>query len=267
MRILDRRHLGKAIAGAAVAATATAVMVAVTLPGEASGSQSGTASAARQGTVTGQGGDTAGPAVVEDEPRQGPRGAGRDPLTDDELRRAERIATTGTFRADGENVHGKPGPQPLAADLAELSPREAASANPPRRAEVRYYDYEDDTYITRTVDLDSGKVERTDTQRGVQPPPSGEEVREAARLLIADPLGSGLKQDYRDATGKELTGPGQLTVTGFVYRVDAENPGPARLAECGEHRCVRLFTRVVNGPWIDVRQLVIDLSDRTVARL
>lgn len=266
MRIVNRRHLGKAVAAAAVAATATAVMVAVTLPGDASG-DTGTSRTAAQGATAERDGSAGRPAVVESAPREEAEGTGRDPLTDDELERAERIAASRSFRASGEDVHGKPGPQPLAADLAELSPEETGAADPPRRAEVRYYDYEDDTYITKTVDLDSGKVERTDTQRGVQPPPSGEEVREAARLLIADPLGEGLKKDYLDATGKELTGPGQLTVTGFVYRVDAENPGPRRLADCGEHRCVRLFTRVVNGPWIDTRQLVIDLSDRSVARL
>ncbi|MFH8366693.1 Tat pathway signal sequence domain protein [Streptomyces sp. NPDC018031] len=266
MRIVNRRHLGKAVAGAAVAATATAVMVAVTLPGGASG-DTGTERTAARGSAAEQDDRTGRPAVVESAPREGAEGAGRDPLTEDELERAERIALTRTFRDSGEDVHGKPGPQELAADLAELSPEEATAADPPRRAEVRYYDYEDDTYITRTVDLDSGKVERTDTQRGVQPPPSGDEVREAARLVIADPLGEGLRKDFLDATGRKLTGPEQLTVTGFVYRVDEENPGPERLAECGEHRCVRLFTRVVNGPWIDTRQLVIDLSDRSVARL
>jgi hypothetical protein len=37
------------------------------------------------------------------------------------------------------------------------------------------------------------------------------------------------------------------------------------LAVCGgEHRCVKLFTRVKNGPWIDTRHIVIDLSARKV---
>ena len=42
---------------------------------------------------------------------------------------------------------------------------------------------------------------------------------------------------------------------------------PAALDKCGEHRCVRLFPKVVNGPWIDARSFVIDLSARKVAEL
>ncbi|WKX74491.1 Tat pathway signal sequence domain protein [Streptomyces sp. XD-27] len=259
---MNRRHLGKVVAGAAVAVTAAAALVAVSLPGEASGD-------AQSPGVEADNSDQARqrPGVVAAAPPERAKGEGRDPLTDDELERARGIALGRGLRSGGEDVRGKPGPQQIATDLAEPAPAEVGAADPPRRADVTFYDYKDDAYITKTVDLASGKVERTDTQHGVQPPPTREEVAEAARLLIADPLGDGLRKDYQDATGRTLTGPGQLTVTGFVYRVDAENPGPDRLADCGRHRCVRLFTRVENGPWIDTRQLVVDLSDRKVARL
>ncbi|MEU5610001.1 Tat pathway signal sequence domain protein [Streptomyces sparsogenes] len=263
------RHLGKVVAGAAIAVTATAVMVGVTLPSDASGQERGAkGDGGPQGSTAEQSqSPRQRPAVVESAPEQGRTGTGRDPLTDDEMKRAQTIALTRGFRDSSENVTGGKGPQRLAVDLEELSPQEAAEADPPRRAEVSYYDYKDDTYVTKTVDLASGKVVHTDTQRGVQPPPTREEASEAVRLLIADKLGAGLKADYKDATSRALTGPDQLTVTGFVYRVDEENAGPAALADCGKHRCVRLFTKVVNGPWIDTRQLVIDLSDRTVHRL
>lgn len=91
-------------------------------------------------------------------------------------------------------------------------------------------------------------------------------MTEAARLLIADPLGAGLRADYKDATGKELTSPDQLTLNSMVYRA---TPGaqPGLLAKCGEHRCVRLFPKVRNGSWIDSRDLVIDLSARKVGTL
>jgi len=51
-----------------------------------------------------------------------------------------------------------------------------------------------------------------------------------------------------------------------VYRAV---PGgqPAVLDKCGEHRCVRLFPKVKNGPWIDARAFVIDLSARKIAKL
>jgi hypothetical protein len=136
----------------------------------------------------------------------------------------------------------------------------------PRRADVTYYDYRNDTLVTKTVDLETGKVEQTGTQRGVQPPPSRAENAEAARILIADPLGAGLKADYKDATGKALTSPDQLELSGGIYEA---SPGaqPAVLDACGTHRCVRLFSKVRNGPWIDTRDLVIDLSARKAAAL
>ncbi|NBM18080.1 Tat pathway signal sequence domain protein, partial [Streptomyces sp. GC420] len=133
--------------------------------------------------------------------------------------------------------------------------------------ELSYHDDKADTLVTKTVNLETGKVEQTDTQRGVQPPPTGAEAREAAELLIAAPLGKGLKADYKDATSKELTSADQLTVTGMVYQVSAERPGPASLGECGTHRCVTLFTKVKNGPWIDTRSLVVDLSARKVGSI
>ncbi|MEU4894544.1 Tat pathway signal sequence domain protein [Streptomyces sp. NPDC044780] len=266
MGTLIHRHLGKVMAGAAVAVTATAIMIGVTLPGSASGEESPgggpQGSAAEQGQAARQ-----LPGVVESAPEQQKTGTGRDPLTDDEIKRAQTLAVSRDFRMSSEDVKGSQGPERLSTDLAELGPDEVGAADAPRRAEVTYYDYRDDTYVTKTVDLRGGKVTGTDTQRGVQPPPNRDEAREAARLLIADKLGKGLKKDFKDATGKTLTSPDQLTVTGFVYRAGEGNPGPASVQDCGEHRCVRLFTRVTNGPWIDTRQLVIDLSAHKVAEL
>jgi hypothetical protein len=266
MRKMNHRHPGKVMAGAAMAVTATAVMIGVTLPDSASGKES--TGGGPQGSAAEQGQAATQPlGVVEDAPAQAKKGTGRDPLTDDEIRRARTLAVTRGFRDSSQDVTGDKGPERLSTDLAELEPAEVGAADPPRRAEVTYYDYTDDTYVTKTVDLGPGKVTDTDTQRGVQPPPSHDEAVEAVRLLLADQRGDGLKKDYKDATGRALTKPGQLAVTGFVYRAGVEGPGPASLRDCGKHRCVRLFTRVVNGPWIDARQMVIDLSARSVARL
>jgi hypothetical protein len=230
-----RRHLGKVVAGTGIAVAGTALMVGITLPGTAGADDSAggpgaarTAERAAQGRTPGgpEGQAAVEPGVVAEAPPEGERGIGRDPLTDDEV--------------------------------------DAADA--PRRADVTFYDYRDDTLVTRTVNLDTGKVERTLTQRGVQPPLSRAEDVEAAEILLADPLSAGLKADYKDATGRELTSPDQLALTSMVY---GSVPGaqPAALDACGEHRCARLFPKVVNGPWIDARHLVIDLSARKVAVL
>ena len=270
MRKIVHRHLGKMVAGAAIAVAGTAVMVGITLPGsagadESSGGLRGGSQAAQQ-AGQGQGQTAVEPGVVERAPAEGDKGTGRDPLTDDETKRVEQIALNRQLLTSGENVEGQRGPQRIGVDLADPEENELDDPNAPRRADVTFYDYKNDTLVTKTVNLDTGKIEKTGTQHDVQPPISRDEMTEAAKLLIADPLGAGLKADFKDATGKELASPDQLMLNSMVYRA---SPGaqPAVLDACGEHRCVRLFPKVKNGPWIDSRDLVIDLSARKVGKL
>jgi hypothetical protein len=266
VRKIVHRHLGKVVAGAAIAVAGTAVMVGITLPGSAGADESGS-SQGQAAQQAGQGQGAVQPGVVEEAPAEGDKGTGRDPLTGDELKRVEQIALNNQqlFRA-GEDVEGERGPQRIGVALAEPDANELDDPDAPRRADVTFYDYKSDELVTKTVNLDTGKVEQTGTQHGVQPPMSRAEMVEAAQLLIADPLGAGLKADYKDATGKELTSPDQLLLHSMVYRA---TPGaqPDVLAQCGEHRCLKLFPKVKNGPWIDARDLVIDLSARKVAKL
>ncbi|MFG2884522.1 Tat pathway signal sequence domain protein [Streptomyces sp. NPDC048297] len=280
MRETVHRHLGKVVAGAALALAGTAVMVGITLPGtagadEAGGGRGGTRAVqqagegvqAADGARSGDGAQAVRPGVVERAPAEGKNGTGRDPLTDDEIRRVEKIALDRQMLGAAENVDGRRGPERLTVDLADpATADELDDPDAPRRADVTFYDYRNDELVTRTVNLRTGKVEQTTRRHGVQPPLSRAENTEAAKLLIADPLGAGLRADYKDATGRELTSPDQLLLNGAVYRAV---PGgrPAALDTCGEHRCVRLFPKVVNGPWIDARWFVVDLSARKVARL
>ncbi|MGW0826028.1 Tat pathway signal sequence domain protein [Streptomyces sp. NPDC002845] len=274
MRKVIRGHLGKVVAGTGIAVAGTALMVGITLPGSAGAEDSGgTNGATAQQTGEGQGqGQEQGqsqpvrPGVVEQAAEDGDKGTGRDPLTDDETARIERIALDRQLFRASENVEGERGPQRIGVGLAEPDEDELDDPNAPRRADVTFYDYKDDTLVTKTVNLDTGKVERTSTQQGVQPPFGHPELVEAAQLLIADPLGAGLKADFKDATGKELTSPDQLLLKGMVYHA-VPGSTPEHLVGCGEHRCVRLFPKVKNGPWIDSRDLVIDLSARTVGKL
>jgi hypothetical protein len=267
-----RRHLGKVVAGAAIAVASTAVMVGITLPGTAGAEDTGgTTTGGRAADTQQQGqdgtqGSAVAPGVVEEAPAEGDKGVGRDPLTDDEMARVAKLALSRQLFNAGQGVDGDRGPQQLGIDLAEPEASELDDPSAPRRAEVTYYDYKDDTLVTRTVNLDTGKVEKTSTQRGVQPPLSRAETTEAARLLLADPLSAGLKGDYKDATGKELTSPDQLQLNSMIFKAD---PGirPAALAACGEHRCATLTPKVKNGPWIDTRDLVIDLSTGKVAEI
>ena len=266
MRKIVHRHLGKVVAGAAIAVAGTAVMVGITLPGTAGADDSGGTKGGQAAQQAAQANGAPAPGVVEQAPAEGEKGKGLDPLTDDETKRVEKIALNRQLLNTGENVKGARGPQRLTVELTEPDTDQPDSANAPRRADVTFYDYRNDSVVTKTVNLDTGKVEETSTQHGVQPPLGVAEQSEAARLLIADPLGAGLKADYKDATGKELTSPDQLTLTSMVFRA---TPGvqPAELGKCGEHRCTRLFPKVKNGAWIDTRDFVIDLSARKVVKL
>ncbi|MFE6176421.1 Tat pathway signal sequence domain protein [Streptomyces sp. NPDC056464] len=268
MRKIVHRHLGKVVAGAAIAVAGTAVMVGITLPGtagadEAGGNGSGQSA---QQAGQGQGAGAVPPGVVEQAPSEGDKGTGNDPLTDDEMDRAAKLAASPQMRSAGEDVDGDRGPQRVSVDFAEPESGELDDPSAPRRAEVTFYDYKTDALVSRTVNLDTGKVEQTTTEHGVQPPLSRAEYAEAAKILIADPLGADMKADFKDATAKELTSPDQLLLNGAVYRA-APGAQPAVLDKCGEHRCVRLFPKVKNGPWIDARSFVIDLSARKVAKL
>ncbi|MET9906262.1 Tat pathway signal sequence domain protein [Streptomyces sp. NPDC006476] len=267
MRKIVHRHLGKVVAGAAVAVAATAVMVGITLPGTAGADESGGTAGARTANQAAQADGTPAPGVVQQAPAEGDRGKGLDPLTDDETKRVEKIALSPQLLNTGENVRGARGPQRLTVELAEPDTDQPGSLTAPRRADVTFYDYRDDSVVTKTVNLDTGKVEGTSTQHDVQPPLSIAEQTEAARLLIADPLGAGLKADYKDATGKELTSPDQLTLTSMVFRATPGIRPAAALGKCGEHRCTRLFPKVKNGAWIDARDFVIDLSARKVVKI
>lgn len=262
-----RRHLGKVVAGTAMAVTGTALMVGVTLPGTAGADDT---TGGRGGEAARQENAQAGapePGTVASVPPAGAKGVGTDPLTDDELKRAEALALTPPARSAYRDVAGARGPQHLATVLAEPPPAEADAPAPPRRAEVRYYDYGRDELITRTVNLDTGTVEGSRAQRGVQPSAHPGELREALELILASPLGKGVREDYKDATGKALNSPDQLWFNGDVYRTYREANVPAALRKCGEHRCVRLVTKIRNGSWIDTRNLIVDLSARTVTRV
>lgn len=248
--------------GTALAVAATAAMIAVTVPLGASGQDGddGARSAGSSSSADGAGSEDP-PGRIEEAPDPGPRGTGRDALTPAERARAEKIALSAdtSLRRTSEDVRGKAGaPQHLSTELTEESSK--------RTAEVYFYDYADDSLVHKTVDLAADRSVGSQVSRGSQPPPAWAESREAASLLLKDPLGAGLRADFARATGKKLTDARQLGVQGLGYRPDgAAGDGTGK---CGEQRCVRLFTRVAGGGrWIDTQKFVINLSDRSVHRL
>ncbi|GAA2085867.1 hypothetical protein GCM10009801_47860 [Streptomyces albiaxialis] len=245
--------------GTVVAVAATAGLIAVTVPLSASGDDAdGRGDARGTNTSASREGE---PARAEAAPDQDEPGQGREPLTASEREKATKAALAGdtSLRATSEDVKGEEGPpQHLSTDLSD-------EGSGGRTAEVYFYDYKDDTAVHKTVDLATGKVTASEKSRNTQPPPSLTEARAAASLLVKDELGAGLRADYERARGEKLTRDTQLAVRGLTYRPHDDPAGP--LASCGQERCVRLFTRVKGGPWIDTKNFVINLSDRSVHRI
>ncbi|MGN9907549.1 hypothetical protein ACTMTJ_08360 [Phytohabitans sp. LJ34] len=216
------------------------------------------------------GGEAAAPASAEAEPAQAPAadpttgpapaaGTGRDPLTPSELDRARTAALDASLRAGTTDVNGATGPEYLSFELVETK-----SADAPRRAAVYFYDYTANKLIKRVVNLKTGAVEGTFTAAKRQPPPSDREVAKALELFLADGLSADFKSRYQKATGKAFTSPDQLEITGTTY---VARPADTGADQCGEHRCVQFITQVPSGPFIDITDIVVDLSGRTVARL
>jgi hypothetical protein len=197
----------------------------------------------------GGGSAVAGPAATEPVTVSDPgpfevpvAGTGRDPLTPAEIDVARRVA-------------------PVPAGSEFLSVELAPGAT--RRAAVLHYEYAGDRLVKRVVDLAAGRVDETFGATGRQPPATAGETATAYALLLADPAGNLLRDRFRAATGAALTRPDQLTVEAQIH---IGRPGsPA--AECGAHRCVTLLPRPAGQPYLDLTDVVVDLSGRAVVRL
>jgi hypothetical protein len=181
-------------------------------------------------------------------------GTGRDALTPTEIGTARRLAVDSDLRATTADVTGAPGPEILSVSLPG-----AQGADAPRRAAVLLYDYRTDRLLKRVVNLTAGTVDNTFSAAGRQPPPVAREIDTAAGLVWNDAAGSVLRARSQAATGTELTSLGQLTIDAQSFTA-AEGP-------CARHRCLMLLPQPAGHPYLDLTDLVVDLSARTVIRL
>ncbi|AEV84820.1 hypothetical protein ACWT_3797 [Actinoplanes sp. SE50] len=183
-------------------------------------------------------------------------GAGSDPLTSAEVDRARAAALTPELAAKAKDVTGKAGPEYLAAELD--------TDGTGRQAELYYYDYGTQKLYKQVVDLASGKLTKSYAATGMQPPASEQEAKVALDLLVADPLGADFKTAYRKATGQDLHGTDGLVPTAHVY---TSKPADRGATQCGKSRCVQLIIKTSDGHFINVTDVIVDLSGRRVARL
>ena len=192
------------------------------------------------------------------DPSVGPEpasGTGPDALTSTEVDKARAVAVTPQLASGARDVAGKAGPEYLMADLDE---------DTGRHAELYFYDYRTDKLIKQVVDLSTGKLAKSYSASGMQPPASAREASVAFDLLLADPQGADFRTAYRKAEGTEFAGQDGLTVTAHIYTA---RPADQGARQCGAKRCVQLIVETADGHFITVNDLIIDLSGRTVARL
>ena len=153
-------------------------------------------------------------------------------------------------------VTGAAGPEYLSAEIA--------TDGGGRRAEVYYYDYRADRLVKQVVDLSTGRVTGSYSATGMQPPAARREIDAALNLLLAGPFGADLRQGFAAATGRAYLGPDDIVASAYIHEA---RPADTLARECGAHRCLQLVVQAVDGPFVDLDDLIIDLSGRAVVRL
>lgn len=198
------------------------------------------------------------PARVSD-PNPGPEpvsGSGSDPLTTSELEKARTVAVTSQLASSARNVAGEAGPEYLSAEV-DLD-------RPGRQAELYFYDYRTNKLFKQVVDLKTGTLTKSFSAAKMQLPASDREAAVALDLLLADPLAADFKAAYQKATGQPLAGKEGLVPTAHIYKA---KPADTGASQCGTSRCVQLIVQTADGHFINVKDLIIDLSGRKIARL
>jgi hypothetical protein len=202
-------------------------------------------------------GAAAEPARVSN-PSPGPElsaGTGDDPLTRTEVDKARTVALV-PLAASAKDVTGGKGPEYLSSEVVE--------GGTGREAALYFYDYGTDELLKQVVDMPSGKVTGSFRAKDMQLPASDREVATALDLLLADPVGADVRTLYTKVTGKPWSGKDKLTVGAHIYHA---RPADTEASQCGRHRCVQLVARVADGPFVDLNDIIIDLSGRTVVRV
>lgn len=189
------------------------------------------------------------------------------PLDASERSRALAVAR-GPSEAEIRRRTERPADAPLRIEVLAVEPQRLAKDATPetyrRRAEVSLYDYDSDRRSVATVDLETGKVETVFVVSGGQLPLTDAEVARAFQLVLADPAASArLRANFARVASRPLNDPGELAVTGFVYRAESmpDRNGP-ETRQCGRHRCAQLLVRTADNVALELP--IVDLSRERV---
>ncbi len=154
-------------------------------------------------------------------------------------------------------VDGSRGYEFLSLDVPQTT-------SPDRRLlEVQSYDYASSELVSQIVDLGSGEVSENRIGKA-HPSPSEREALFAMDLVIASETAANVRDTFAKATGTPLTNPAQLQ---FVATSNIPALTRQNVPDCETDRCITFQGRSLDGIWLNLSQIVVNLTDRTVSTL
>jgi hypothetical protein len=199
-----------------------------------------------------------------------------NPLAPSETAHGELISDSSDqikrARSSAAGFHKPPGSERLATVqllYAQHHTNDKNAAPNSRKADVVYYNYSTNEAIQVVVDLNSNTVQDTQVKSGAahQPFITRLEIQVALQRIFDDQhTGPLLRKAYLDITGTSLVDViSQLKDTqGGVFFHDPGTPLGAVTAACVHDRCVQLFIPINEASYIDMVNVVVDLSKMQV---
>lgn len=192
----------------------------------------------------------------------------------DQIKRA-KASVVGFATSSAAGLPRSPVSARLAATVQSLKPLYVQSHDDKndhpdsRKADVMYYNYSTNETIRVVVDLKSNTVQETRVASGVtnQPFFTRAEVEAALQLILDDAhTGPLLQKAYQKITGLSLVDViNQLKdAQGGIFFHDTHTPWGMVTADCVHDRCMQLFIPIDEASYIDMSNVVVDLSKMQV---
>jgi hypothetical protein len=186
-------------------------------------------------------------------------GKSRDPLSAPEIGYAISVARSDkSIPASSTNVRGEKYPQFINIEL----PQDIETAG--RKAVVVFYDYTDNRAYRQYVDLEAGRVTRSESSVETQPTATPDEARVATTLAIQHDRHLLFERQFEELQGVPLISAEQVAFRGGTW---VANEALSNGKECGEERCIELILSTPTGDFLNTRDFVVNLSRQTVIEL
>lgn len=169
-----------------------------------------------------------------------------DPLTEEELRETNSVVRQAELKPEVNSAEAPTREEVLLVQRLDTGKVTKGKNAGPRQSETFIYNYDSDTLRRVMVDLSTNRIEAVEEMQNVQLPLTASEIERALDLVRTDPvIGQTIREQYKNATGTDLSGLEQLQHKVFIFQADTL-PNQVNEASqlCGLQRCaqVLLFT-------------------------